>query len=84
MAVSKVHLLVSNSRTNMLAKHHPTTSRNIMKKGHTVDMLITILPKFENLLNINQSCIAFHTFKDFQGVTGLGLTGGIIWEVGLK
>jgi len=46
-------------------------------------MLITILPKFENLLNINQSCITVHTFKDFQGVTGPGLKGGIIWKVGL-
>jgi len=35
MAVSKVHLLVSNQRADMLAKHHPTTSRNIMNKRYT-------------------------------------------------
>ena len=40
-------------------------------KGTQVDILITILPKLEKLLNINQSYITIHTFKDFQGVTGL-------------
>jgi len=41
------------------------------ERVHTVDILITILPKLEKLLNINQSYITIHIFKDFQGITGL-------------
>ena len=53
------------------------------ERVHTVDILITTLPKLEKLLNINQSYITIHTFKDFQGITGLRSQVGLFWEVGL-
>ena len=70
--VSKVHLLVSVSGLTCLPKHpfHNFTQYH-GQKGTQVDILITILPKLEKLLNINQSYITIHAFKDFQGVTRL-------------
>jgi len=73
MVISKVHLLVSISGLTCLPKHpfHNFT-RNIMnERVHTINILITILSKLEKLLNINQSYIIIHTFKNFQGITGL-------------
>jgi len=61
----------------------PELHATSLKKVHTVDTLTTILPKLEKLLNINQSYITLHTFKDFQGVTGLRSQVGSFWEVGL-